>query len=187
MTQETQKSSTENWFTKSPQLSRPEKMREIKQRIRENAVFLFNALLEHPDATKVGNALRELNDDTKACWLFIGYQSGFSAAKHLAKISGQKDERHEAEIRRIIIQHRDWKTKQILEESDEKEIPFIRLGRLPKTRIQRWSDVASEPSYKVLVSRIRFDMRHLSHMNRWARAMREYQKLLKEHEKLHRE
>jgi hypothetical protein len=187
MTQVEQKSSTCDWWTKSRQLYLPEKKREIRKRIRENEIFLFKGFVEHKDATKLGSILRELIDDTKASWLFAGFQSGFTTAQQLKKHSEKKEERYKVEIARIIKQHRGLSTEKIFAELDEREVQFIRLGRLRKTKIWRWSDVANEPSYKMLVSRIRWDVAQLSYMKNWAWIIKQYEKLYKEHEKIYRE
>jgi hypothetical protein len=76
-------------------------------------------------------------------------------AQRLAKVPKKKKEHYKDEIVGIIIQHKGWTARRIFEELDKRKIRLIHFGRVPKAENTKWSHVADESPYKVLISRLR--------------------------------
>jgi hypothetical protein len=177
MTQKTQKSGDIKWWMTTARLRRPEENEAIQKRMMENQEFLFNAFRERKDATKLFSVLEELINDIHAFAHYWGVLRGFTTAEQIEKLWKKKNERYKIEIGRIIVRHPDWSAKEIFAQLDEREVRFVRLGHLPKTEIRRWSDVADEPSYKVLVSRVRQYVEQLNRVKAFNRIVKEHKQL----------
>lgn len=161
-------------------LHRPEEGRKIRDRIDENVEILCSAFDEHEDADKLVSVLCKLADDVKALAHYKGFYEGVYLAQRLAKVPKKKGERYKEEIAGIIIQHPDWTARQIFRELDWRKIRLVHFGRVPKAENKKWSHVADESPYKVLISRLR------SYVNDRYQ-VKGLKRLMKEHKKLRRE
>jgi hypothetical protein len=99
-------------------------------------------------------------------------------ARQLYKLkSGNVDDRVETAITSLIERQPTWTTKKIFAALDEMEkVPFHSLKRVPK-HVTRWSDVASDPTYKMFVTRIRQKVRAISRIMGWQELMRKHEDL----------
>ena len=162
---------------KAKHLYQPETHKAIQRKIKENQELLLRTFLDHRDAAKLGKILQELIDNISASEYYDGLREGFTKGRQYQKLWKKKLETYETEIVKIVAVEPYWRTRRILEELDEREIPFVRLGRLPKNEILRWSDCANKPAYKMLVSRTIDFVQHLGAGQALALLMEEHAKL----------
>lgn len=158
-------------------LHRPEEGRKLMNRIDENEKILCNAFDEHEDADKLVNVLGELWDDVAALAHYKGLYQGVTLAQRLEKVPKKKDEHYKDEIVRIITQHKDWTASQIFKELDTRKIRLIHFGRVPKAENTKWSHVADESPYKVLISRLKTYINDLYQVKGLKRLIKEHQRL----------
>lgn len=178
-----QKSSDANataWWTKTARLHWPQEANKLRLKMKEDREHLFNVFADHEDAKNLIAVFQRLLEDTYALSHYQGIRRGFLIAQQLEKLSRKKNERYKAEIAKIILQHsEDWTAREIYEELDEREVPFIRLGDLPKTGIRLWADVANEPSYKMVITRMKKYTKQMTRVKDWKRIMTAHAKLRK--------
>ena len=136
-------------------LHRPEEWERLANRIEVNVGIIGNAFDEHEDSVKLSNVLCEFWDDVTALAHYKGFYQGVTLAQRLAKVPKKKKEHYKDEIVGIIIQHKGWTARRIFEELDKRKIRLIHFGRVPKAENTKWSHVADESPYKVLISRLR--------------------------------
>jgi hypothetical protein len=168
----------EEWWKKTARLHRPEEARRLEEEIRKGSSRLFSLFAERKDGVELADALRDLILNCYAFSQYKGIRRGYLIAQQLYRLeSGKVGHRAKAAMVSLIEQHPTWTTKQIFAALDENEkVPFYRLAQIPK-HVTRWSDVASEPTYKMFVSRIRAKVRASSRLTGWKKLMRKHEDL----------
>lgn len=146
--------------------------------MRQSRNRLFTALMERKDGAELVDTLRDLIANSYAFAHYAGVRRGYLIASQLFRSGSEKAEnRAKAAIASLIEKHPKWTTAQIFAALDEKEnLPFYRLQNVPK-HVTRWSDVAKEPTYKMLVSRIREKVRAKRRITGWKQLMRRHDEL----------
>ncbi len=139
---------------------------------------LFSDFVTRKNGAELVDTLRNLLAMTYAFAHYKGIRRGYLVARQLYKLeSGKADHRAKSAIASLVEKHPTWTTNAIFAALDEKEeVPFYRLTGVPKY-VTRWSDVASEPTYKMLVSRIRQKVRAGSRITGWRELMRKHEDL----------
>jgi hypothetical protein len=146
--------------------------------MRQGRGRLFSVFAERADGTELADALRDLIVNCYAFAHYAGVRRGYKLAQQLYKLeSGKKSDRATAAITRLIERHPTWTTREIFAALDEMDrVPFYRLGAVPK-HVTRWSDVASDPTYKMFVTRIRARVRSMYRITGWKKLMRRHEEL----------
>jgi len=168
----------QKWWRNTKWLHRPEVTKQLREAMEQDRTILFSDFVTHKNGAELVDTLRNLLAMTYAFAHYKGIRRGYLIARQLYKLeSGKTDHRAKSAIASLIERHPTWTTNQIFAALDEKEkVPFYRLAQVPK-QVTRWSDVASEPTYKMFVSRIRAKVRATSRITEWKRLMREHQDL----------
>jgi hypothetical protein len=168
----------EQWWKKTARLHQPEEARRLEEEMRKGRNRLFSVFTEREDGTELADTLRDLIANCYAFAHYAGVRRGYLIARQLFRSgSGKAENRAKATIARLIEKHPEWTTEQIFAALDEKEnLPFYRLAEVPK-HVTRWSDVVSEPTYKMFVSRIRTKVRARHHTRGWKKLMRKHEDL----------
>jgi hypothetical protein len=167
----------EEWWKKTVQLHRPEETRRLEEEMRKGRSRLFSVFAEREDGTELADTLRDLIANCYAFAHYAGVRRGYKIARQLHKLeSSRPNHRATVAIVSLVGRHPKWKTKEIFAALDEAEVPLHSMGWVPKD-VTRWSDVASEPTYKMFVSRIKAKVRATSRVTGWKKLMRKHEEL----------
>jgi hypothetical protein len=166
------------WWSHTKRLRGPEATKRLQEAMGQARASLFSDFVTRKNGAELVDTLRNLLAMTYSSAHYAGMRRGYLTACRLYKLeSGKADHRAKSAIASLIEKHPAWTTKEIFAALDEKEkVPFYRLKAVPK-HVTRWSDVASEPTYKMFVTRIRQKVRAVSPLTGWQELMREHEGL----------
>ena len=168
----------QKFWSGTARLHRPEAAKHLQKAMEQARASLFSDFKTRKNGAELIDTLFNLLAMTYAFAHYAGIRRGYLIARELYKFkSGNADHRAKTAIASLIERHPAWTTKEIFAALDEMEkVPFYRSKGVPK-HVTRWSDVASEPTYKMLVTRIRKKVRAVSRIMGWQKLMRKHEDL----------
>jgi hypothetical protein len=168
------------WWKKAKRIHQPREMRLIKEEMQRDNSRLFSSFENREDRAELRGAMRNLIENIFAYAHWEGVRRGYKVARDMEKLrSGAQRNRAKKAIAGLIKMHPEWTTKQIFKMLDLAKVPIDRMNSMLPKHVTRWSHLSKEPSYKMLVSRIRARVRAVSRITEW-------ETLISEHEKLRR-
>ncbi len=153
--------------------------KRLRKTMEQARASLFSDFMTRKNGAELVETLRNLLAMTYAFAHYAGIRRGYVIGCQLCSLDSWKTEDDAKNaIAGIIEMYPEWTTRQIFKMLDTAKKPLFHLGSLPKNT-KRWSDVVSEPAYKMFVTRIRQKVRAVSRIKGW-------QKLMDTHEDLRR-
>jgi len=175
------------WGMTTGQFS-PKAEGKLNEEKKTSQLRLFNRFRQLPDGAELADLFLRITELQYAFAFYRGFRRGYNIRRGLEKLRGRsKEDDAKARIADLCLKYPDWSTKQIFAALDEAKIPLrfhgqrYRRGK-GESKPEYWLDVADDPAYKMIASRIRAKIQREARLKGWQNVMKRHTKLRKPRE-----